>query len=261
MCGICGIVGDSDEHLLHKMCQVLSHRGPDDSGVYIDARAQAGLGHRRLAIVDLSPAGGQPMLRGDLAITYNGMIYNYRQLRETLAAAGHGFASDSDTEVILAGWQEWGEGLLDRLVGMFVFALWDGGARTLWLARDRFGQKPLVYRQNGRALAFGSDVRAVECLTVGGDLDLEALGFYCRLGYIPAPHTIVAGIRKLPPGHIARFDDNGRLLNPNFTDYRIATAVDAPPEMESIIVEVQRVDHPTNLNEEELQRLIDREIL
>ena len=213
---MCGITGSVDltgldwtraEPRLRAAVGVIAARGPDGEGVWHDAHCA--LGHRRLAIVDLSPAGSQPMLRGALAITYNGMIYNYRQLREILAAAGHSFVSDSDTEVILAGWQEWGEGLLDRLVGMFAFALWDGAARALWLARDRFGQKPLVYRHDGGMLAFGSDVRAVERLTGKGDLDPEALGLYCRLGYIPAPHTILADIRKLPPGHVARFDANG----------------------------------------------------
>ena len=213
MCGISGIVDlngldwAATEPRLRSAVEVTAPRGPDGEGLWQDSLCA--LGHRRLAIVDLSPAGSQPMVRGALAITYNGMIYNYRALRETLARAGHSFTSDSDTEVILAGWQEWGEGLLDRLVGMFAFAIWDGRRRTLWLARDRFGQKPLVYGQVGAGLSFGSDIRAVERLTGGGDLDPAALGLYCRLGYIPAPHTILTGIRKLPPGHVARYDAAG----------------------------------------------------
>lgn len=218
MCGITGTINLSGldwsaaESRLRAAVARMVPRGPDGEGLWHDGHCA--FGHRRLAIVDLSPAGSQPMVRGDLAITYNGMIYNYRQLREALGQAGYRFTSDSDTEVLLAGWEEWGEGLLERLVGMFAFAIWNQRSRTLWLARDRFGQKPLVYRHSRQSLRFGSDIRTVELLDGAvGDIDPEALGLYCRLGYIPAPHTIVAGISKLPPGHVARFDADGLELH------------------------------------------------
>ena len=257
---MCGVTGTIDlngldwgvaEPRLRAAVERMAPRGPDGDGIWHDEHCA--LGHRRLAIVDLSSAGSQPMVRGDLIITYNGMIYNYRQLRELLVQGGYSFTSDSDTEVILAGWEEWGEGLLERLVGMFAFALWDRRARALWLARDRFGQKPLVYRQQGQTLRFGSDIRTVELLDgQRGGIDAHALGLYCSLGYIPAPYTILDGVAKLAPGHLARFDENGLTLRPWYTyggeeplyDDRSAAAADLRHSVETAVADRMVADVP-----------------
>jgi asparagine synthase (glutamine-hydrolysing) len=166
--------------------------------------------HTRLSIIDLSSLGAQPMQRDDLVISFNGEIFNYPELRNELAAIGHTFRSHSDTEVLLAGWRQWGEGLLPRLVGMFAFAIWDARTRTLFAARDRFGEKPFLYAHVGRHLAFGSDLIACEAmLGEQRPLDLAALRALFTLRFIPEPASIAAGVRKLPPGHWLRFDESG----------------------------------------------------
>jgi asparagine synthase (glutamine-hydrolysing) len=221
MCGIAGIVdlagldGLAARGRMRRALDRLAPRGPDGEGEWADARCL--LGHRRLAIVDLSPAGAQPMLRqgegGPCAIVFNGMIYNYRALRTELAGLGHRFDGESDTEVLLAGWRQWGEALLPRLNGMFAFALWDSAQRRLVLARDRFGEKPLIYRRDGRRLAFASDLAAAERLAGGdGTIDPEALRWLFTLRFIPEPRTALAGFAKLPPGHLAVFSDQGFTL-------------------------------------------------
>ena len=150
MCGIAGLIDfgglsrDAAAPRLDRALARLAPRGPDGEGRWFDARAA--LGHRRLAIVDLSNAGAQPMARDGCVVTFNGMIYNFRALRDELRASGYSFDSDTDTEVLLAGWAAWGAALLPRLVGMFAFALWDPARNELVLARDRFGKKPLFYR-------------------------------------------------------------------------------------------------------------------
>ena len=208
MCGLAGLIDfagldrDAVAPRLDAALDRLAPRGPDGEGRWFDARAA--LGHRRLAIVDLSDAGAQPMVRDGRAIVFNGMIYNYRALRDELRAAGHAFASDSDTEVLLAGWAEWGDGLLPRLVGMFAFALWDPAAGELVLARDRFGQKPLLYRRDGNRVAFASQLHALRCLGDGDAIDPAALRLYFALRYLPEPCSILKGVAKLPPGHVAR---------------------------------------------------------
>lgn len=233
MCGIAGIAAprgldwNGAKPGLERALDRLTRRGPDGQGEWHDGHCA--LGHRRLAIVDLSAAGAQPMTRGDLAITFNGMIYNFRGLRAELSGKGHRFESESDTEVLLAGWREWGPDLLPKLVGMFAFAIWDAGARTLWLARDRFGQKPLLYREAQGRLAFASDLKALARLTgERGEIDPSALSLYWALRYVPSPYTILKGFRKLPAGHLARFDAQGFAvecwyteldnIRPDFTD-------------------------------------------
>ncbi|MGH7003460.1 MAG: asparagine synthase (glutamine-hydrolyzing), partial [Alphaproteobacteria bacterium] len=214
---MCGIAGTADlagldraeaGRRMRAALDRLAPRGPDGESLWADA--QCLLGHRRLAIVDLSPAGAQPMLREGLAVVFNGMIYNYRALRAELAALGHRFTSESDTEVLLLGWRQWGEALLPRLHGMFAFAIWDGAARRLFLARDRFGKKPLIYRHDGKRLAFASDLAAAERLAGGdGAIDRAAIRALFTLRFIPEPMTALAGFRKLPPGHCATFSDSG----------------------------------------------------
>jgi asparagine synthase (glutamine-hydrolysing) len=210
MCGICGKIslnGPSvDPDLLGRMTGLLAHRGPDGEGIYTHQgrRLSAGLGHRRLSIIDLSDAGRQPMASedGTLWIVFNGEIYNFLQLREELERKGHRFKSRTDTEVILHLYEEDGPASLSKLRGMFAFALWDEGAETLLVARDRVGIKPLVYYWDGRTFLFASELKSILLdPSVTKEVDWNAAELYLTLNYIPAPHTIFKNIRKLWPGH------------------------------------------------------------
>lgn len=214
MCGIAGVAAieglDAEHYLpgLHRALNGLAGRGPDGEGIWRDEHCL--LGHRRLAIVDLSDAGAQPMVREGLALTFNGMIYNFRALRQELAARGHSFRSETDSEVLLEGWRAWGPDLLPRLEGMFAFALWDAGARTLFLARDRFGKKPLLYRAEDRQIAFASTLRGLQKLEANaGEIDPEALRLYFALRYVPEPRAILKGVAKVPPGGWVKLDGSG----------------------------------------------------
>jgi asparagine synthase (glutamine-hydrolysing) len=211
MCGIAGFWDISRSSSVaaitsrvKRMTGSLTHRGPDAGGVWLDADAGIALGHRRLSILDLSADGSQPMRSrcGRYVISFNGEIYNYRVLREKLAAAGHRFLGTSDTEVMLAAIVEWGvERALERFNGMFAFALWDASNRQLHLARDRAGEKPLYYGLQKRAVVFGSELKALRAYPdFEGGIDCDAMALYLRHGYIPAPHTIYKGIYKLPAG-------------------------------------------------------------
>ena len=186
------------------MAAALRHRGPDDEGFWLDARAGVALCHRRLSIIDLSPLGAQPMgsASGRFIISFNGEIYNFRALRAELAAHGARFRGASDTEVLLAAIEQWGlTRALERSRGMFAFALWDAFERTLWLVRDRFGEKPLYYGEVGRALLFGSELKALRAHSLWqGEIDREALALLLRDQCIPAPHSVFRGIRKVMPG-------------------------------------------------------------
>ncbi len=209
MCGFVGILnyGSSEaisSELIDSMRDEMSHRGPDDAGTYISPDGTLGLGHRRLSILDLSSAGHQPMWDEDgrIGIVYNGEIYNFMELRRDLEAAGYRFHSRSDTEVLLHLYQEHGFDMLDHLRGMFAFALWDGGAELLWLVRDRIGIKPLYYTfQNGQFL-FASEIKAI-LKHPGVSRELNESAFYHYLSFLttPAPETLFAGIKKLPPGY------------------------------------------------------------
>jgi asparagine synthase (glutamine-hydrolysing) len=168
------------------------------------------LGHRRLAIVDLSRAGHQPMTRGSLVITFNGMIYNYRTLRRELEQLGERFASDTDTEVLLAGWERWGQELLPRLRGMFAFAMWDHAKRLLVLVRDRFGKKPLVWKKRREGVVFASDLLALQYVDgERGAIDSSALSAYLVLKYVPEPYCILKGCAKVPAGCVIEIDATG----------------------------------------------------
>ena len=203
MCGIAGILRRdqtaADPAMLRRMTGVLAHRGPDGEGLHSDG--PIALGHRRLAIIDRD-SGGQPMgsLDGTLWITYNGEVYNYRELRRELEALGHAFTTQSDTEVVLQAYAAWGVECLGRLRGMFAFAIWDGRRRQMLLARDRVGIKPLVYSWDGACLRFASEIKAIlQDPTVPRELDWEALTDYFTYHYIPSPRTVFHAIRKLPP--------------------------------------------------------------
>ena len=210
MCGIAGILrcdgAAPGPGLLRAMTTAIAHRGPDGDGFFSDG--PVGLGHRRLAIIDLV-TGDQPMSSddGSVVLIFNGEIYNFRELRRELEARGATFRTASDTEVILHAYEAWGVDCLPRLRGMFTFALWDKARRRLFLARDRVGIKPLVYAWDGRRLLFGSEIKALlEDPTLPRELDWEALRDFLTLHYIPSPRTIFRSIRKLPPASYLLLD-------------------------------------------------------
>ncbi len=207
MCGIAGMVDlrgtrEADQALVRRMTDVQTHRGPDESGTHF--QPGVGFGHRRLSIIDLA-SGQQPMSSDDgrCWLTYNGEIYNFEVLRQELAAAGHVFHTRCDTEVLLHAWLEWGERCVDRLRGMFAFAVWDARSDTLFLARDRLGIKPVYYAVTDDGwLAFASELKGLTaCPTVSRDIDPLAVEEYFAYGYVPEPRSIYRAVRKLPPGH------------------------------------------------------------
>ncbi|MEB3200913.1 MAG: asparagine synthase (glutamine-hydrolyzing) [Synechococcaceae cyanobacterium] len=212
MCGLVGVAAPrprSERAWLDAAAESLRHRGPDDGGSWWSADGRIGLAHRRLAILDLSPLGHQPMhapQRG-LSIVFNGEIYNFQDLRRQLETLGHRFRSHSDTEVLLAAYAEWGEDCLPRLNGMFAFALLDAPRQRLLLARDRAGEKPLFYRLHDGELRFASELKALLAdPALPRRLDGEALDCYLAMGYVPGERCILEGYRKLPPAHSLCFD-------------------------------------------------------
>ncbi len=209
MCGILAIYqfgsnGPVDKELLIRMTNTMAHRGPDGMGYWVSNKENIGLGHRRLAIIDLSSAGNQPMTNeiGSIWVTYNGEIYNFKELRQELESKGHLFQSHTDTEVLIHAYEEWGEECLNRFNGIWAFALWDESDRKLFVSRDRFGVKPLVYYYNKNFFICASEIKA---LLINPDIPREihplALHHYLSLMNIPAPLTIYRGIFKLRPGH------------------------------------------------------------
>jgi len=212
MCGICGKIyfdpnARIDEHLIRRMCDVIKHRGPDESGVYVDRHV--GLGHRRLSIIDLA-TGQQPMCnaRQDIWIVYNGEIYNFPELRKELELLGYSFHSHSDTEVIIHLYDEYGTVCVNYLRGMFAFAIWDKRRQRLFLARDRTGQKPLFYMLTDEAILFASEIKSLlQDSTVKRELNLTAMHHYLTYGYVPPPDTMFQNIRNLPPAHILVYQD------------------------------------------------------
>lgn len=212
MCGIIGIASHSPivrQDWLVAGRDAMAHRGPDDKGLWWSNDGHVGLGHRRLAIIDLSPAGHQPMqdATGLLTIVFNGEIYNYRDLQQELIAKGHIFRSHSDTEVILAAYREWGTDCLLRLNGMFSFALFDAFRKTLFLARDRAGEKPLFYAIANGELRFASELKGLlSDPSISRRINFQALDLYLAMGYVPGDYCIVQGVNKLPPAHALLFD-------------------------------------------------------
>lgn len=208
MCGIAGVVqleggGASPPSSIAAMTDAVAHRGPDDSGDYTSPAGDCILGHRRLSVIDLA-CGHQPLSNetGDVWTVFNGEIYNFPDLRRELEAAGHHFRSHTDTEVLVHGWEQWGTVLPDKLRGMFAFAIWDQRERTLFLARDPLGKKPLYYGSHGGLFRFGSELKCLMAdRSLPREIDPEAVQLYLTLGYIPDPWSILRGVRKLPPGH------------------------------------------------------------
>jgi asparagine synthase (glutamine-hydrolysing) len=212
MCGIVGIASrfaGIEPGLLAAACNSLRHRGPDDAGLWQSPDGRVGLAQRRLAIIDLSPSGHQPMTdaSGQLWITFNGEIYNYLDLRCELAAHGHRFCTASDTEVVLGAYRTWGVDCLLHLNGMFAFGLYDSAARRLFLARDRAGEKPLFYWHTPGRLVFASELKALMAdPTFPRRLNLEALDYYLAYGYVPGEMCILQGVRKLAQGQAMTYD-------------------------------------------------------
>lgn len=201
MCGICGTYGFGNKTLLQRMCDTILHRGPDDEGYYVDH--QVGLGMRRLSIIDLA-GGHQPIHNEDetIWVVFNGEIYNFLQLRSELKKRGHRFYTNSDTEVIVHAYEEYGDRFVDHLTGMFGLALWDSQHRRLVLVRDRVGIKPLYFRwENGR-LWFASEIKSILASGCSREMDFLALHQYLSYAHVPAPNTIFKGIQKLLPGHM-----------------------------------------------------------
>ena len=226
MCGFCGILEGAEgrsREAIGPMTDALAHRGPDDRGLFGADFIKQGrsyhlaLGHRRLKILDLSQAGRQPMSTADGVLTavYNGEIYNYRELRSELEALGHAFRSQTDTEVLLEAYREWGLGALERFVGMFAFALFDASTGQLILARDRLGIKPLYYRFREGVLVFGSELSSLRCHPAfSGEIDRRSLGLFLQYGYVPGPGTIYRDTWRLPPGCFGVWDGSDLEIKP-----------------------------------------------
>ncbi len=227
MCGICGYVGREDSVAVEAMTRLLAHRGPDGAGVRVFPAAEGGvpaaLGHRRLAIIDVSERGAQPMsYAGERYwITYNGELYNYRALRAGLERQGFSFASETDTEVLLAMYARHGRDMVSHLNGIFAFAIWDTSTRSLFLARDRLGVKPLYWANHDGAFYFASEVKALLPVLPSPRMRTDVLAKYLTLLWVPDPDTLFDGVYKLPPGHRATFAD-GRLRIDRYWDINFA---------------------------------------
>jgi asparagine synthase (glutamine-hydrolysing) len=250
MCGIVGQVGgiasrESAEALIRAQLALLRHRGPDDSGCAIDGRFA--FGHARLAIID--PEHGHQPLRsadGNLVITFNGEIYNYLELREELLRAGHAFSTASDTEVLLTGYRHWGERILDRIDGMFAFAIYDRTKNELFCARDPFGQKPFFYHESPGRFAFSSECRTFPLLPgFRRELDLASLADFLAFECFPYDRSIFRGIRKLAPGHCLRYADGRARITRYFESIpadppHSASSADVEAEVHSLLREAVR---------------------
>ena len=205
MCGIAGVFNVNgepvDAPLLRRMTDLMAHRGPDGEGQYADG--PVGLGHRRLAVIDLSPAGHQPMANegGTVVLSYNGEIYNFQNLRVELEALGHRFHTRTDSEVVLHAYEQWGTACVERFNGMFAFAVWDARARRVFLARDRFGIKPLYYFWDGQRLVFASEIKPILAHpAVSTGVSIDALNQYFTFQNVLTDQTLFEGVRILPPG-------------------------------------------------------------
>lgn len=221
MCGICGVIDYSnikiEEETVRKMSSQMIHRGPDDEGIYINnvEKPSVGLGHRRLSIIDLSPAGHQPMSNedGTIWLIFNGEIYNYKELRIELENKLHRFKTSTDTETLIHLYEEYGKDCIKFLRGMFAFAIWDSRNKLLFLARDRVGKKPLLYYHKGNKFCFASEFCALLASDIiDKEIDLQTIDYYLTFGYIPAPLTIYKNVFKLPPAHLLILKDDRLIL-------------------------------------------------
>ncbi|GLY85871.1 asparagine synthase (glutamine-hydrolyzing) [Actinoallomurus iriomotensis] len=247
MCGIAGTVssGAPDAELVHRMCDALVHRGPDGAGFHTDDHAA--LGMRRLAIIDVA-GGDQPVYNedGTVAAVLNGELYDYGRLRDSLRHRGHRLTSEGDTECLVHLYEEYGDGLVDQLRGMFAFAIWDARRRRLLLARDRVGKKPLYYRSDGASLVFGSELKALmQDPSMPREVDPVALHHYLTYQYVPAPWSILQGVRKLPAGHVLVWQDGRhevrRYWRLDCTPRHVADEREAAEELRERLLDATRV--------------------
>ncbi len=244
MCGICGVIGEvkDSKGILKKMMDKIAHRGPDDEGMYVDK--YAAIGHRRLSIIDLSH-GAQPMYNetGDVAIVFNGEIYNHLELRKELIEKGHQFANDSDTECLIHGYEEYGTELLLKLRGMFSFVIWDTKTNTMFGARDHFGIKPFYYAKTDKNLIFASETKAIlEFPGFQKEVNEEALEQYLSFQYSVLPETFFKGIYKLPAGHYMIYQD-GKLEIERYFDPMMEP--EEGGNLEQTVSEIEAVVHDT----------------
>lgn len=224
MCGIAGIWSLNqkiNKEILLKIGEMISHRGPDDKKFFLNEKFNLGLFHNRLSVIDLSDKAQQPMATEDknLWIVYNGEVYNFKEIKKELEKEGYKFKSNSDTEVVLKSFQEWGINCVERFRGMFAFAIWDEKKEKFYLFRDRFGVKPLYYYFDGKNFIFASELKAIyQFPDFKKELDFRALSFYFQLGYIPAPYTIFKNTFKLEAGHILEVDKKFNLNKIKYWD-------------------------------------------
>lgn len=251
MCGIAGIFNLNQQPVAHSqlkaMTDIISHRGPDSEGQYIDGCI--GLGHRRLAIIDLTPAGHQPMQTRDgrFTITYNGEVYNFKELRVQLEALGHQFHSNTDTEVVLNAYAEWGHNCINKFNGMFAFAIWDKKEQRLFLARDRYGIKPLYYHIRNETFAFASEVKAIIASGVyKSRLDKEGLVEYLTFQNFFTNKTLFQDVKILMPGHYAYVDRSGRFEKNQYWDFNFCGSLK--------ITETEAVEETDRLFRQAVQR-------
>ncbi|HEY6842505.1 MAG TPA: asparagine synthase (glutamine-hydrolyzing) [Chthoniobacterales bacterium] len=248
MCGIAGFIGTGESAILHRMIDALAHRGPDGEGTWVDQDSRVFFGHRRLSILDIA-AGSQPMTTLDeqLVITFNGEIYNHAELRVELESHGHRFKTDhSDTEVLLYGYREWGPGLLEKLNGMWSFAIYDRPRNEVFLSRDRFGKKPLFYYADDRNFVFASELTALRFHPeVPANVSSAALQKFFAYGFIPAPWTLLDRVKKLPAGHWMKVSlPSSRCQIQKFWEFELEPFETIPQNPERVWGEelVQRLD-------------------
>ena len=244
MCGICGFVSDIDnkKDVVKTMMDKIAHRGPDDEGMYVDSKAA--IGHRRLSIIDLNH-GAQPMYNenGNLAIVFNGEIYNHLELRKDLVEKGHIFSNESDTEVLIHGYEEYGKDLLTKLRGMFAFVIWDSRKEELFGARDYFGIKPFYYYSQDSSFVFGSEIKSIlEYPNMPKEVNEEALEQYLSFQYSVLPETFFKGIYKLPAGHYMYYKD-GKLEIERYFDPLMTPADKA--DLDETVSKIEEVVHDT----------------
>lgn len=241
MCGFAGFVGEVEnrDQVLTDMMNTIVHRGPDSEGRYVDE--DAALGFRRLSIIDLSEVGDQPLYNEDktLVLVFNGEIYNYQELRKELVEAGHVFASNTDSETLVHGFEEWGEKLVDRLRGMYAFAIWDIKKKKLFAARDIFGIKPLYFAQMNQTLLFGSEIKSfLEHPKFDKIFNEDALGNYLSFQFVPSDETFFKGVFCLQPGHYFTYENGEmeitRYFEPDFTG-------DSTKSFEEVVDEIEKV--------------------
>lgn len=244
MCGICGIIGEVEnrKQVLKKMMDKIAHRGPDDEGMYVDKHAA--IGHRRLSIIDLNH-GAQPMYNetGDIAIVFNGEIYNHLELRNELKEKGHKFSNESDTECLIHGYEEYGRGLLSKLRGMFSFVIWDSRSNTMFGARDHFGIKPFYYSMINNNLVFSSEIKSIlEFPNFNKELNEEALEQYLSFQYSVLPETFFKGIFRLSAGHYMIFKE-GKLEIERYFDPMMEPS--NKTDINKVVTEIENVVHDT----------------